>query len=184
MSTGNKDGLPTYVGNTDSVSISLASREFAAELRDFYKRNMDYHQPWSYNSDDESVYFDKVASKTRIGLFVWDTSKQHLIGVINLNEPVYGGFKSAYIGYCGDYAYSGRGYIKKALALVIDYAFNDLGFHRLEANIQPGNAASIRMVEQLGFTKEGFSPKYLCVGGLWCDHERWAIIVDNWKAQN
>jgi ribosomal-protein-alanine N-acetyltransferase len=68
----------------------------------------------------------------------------------------------------------------EGLALVLRHAFRRLGLHRLEANIQPENLASRRLVRRLGFRKEGFSPRYLKVGGRWRDHERWAIVRDAW----
>ena len=71
--------------------------------------------------------------------------------------------------------YERQGFMKWAMGVIIKKAWNDLKLHRLEANIQPGNAASIALVKNLGFTKEGYSPAYLKVGGRWRDHERWAI---------
>jgi ribosomal-protein-alanine N-acetyltransferase len=68
----------------------------------------------------------------------------------------------------------------EGLALVLDRAFGELGFHRLEANIQPANPASAALVSRIGFRKEGFSPQYLFVDGAWRDHDRWAILSDEW----
>jgi ribosomal-protein-alanine N-acetyltransferase len=51
------------------------------------------------------------------------------------------------------------------------------------AHIQPANIASRALVQRAGFTREGFSPRYLKIGGRWCDHDRWAINADQWKAQ-
>jgi ribosomal-protein-alanine N-acetyltransferase len=55
-----------------------------------------------------------------------------------------------------------------------------LGFHRLEANVQADSARCIGLIRRLGFRKEGFSPRYLKIGGEWRDHERWAILAEDW----
>ncbi len=60
-------------------------------------------------------------------------------------------------------------------------AFGELGLHRLEANIQPDNAASIALVRKPGFRLEGYSPRYLKIAGRWRDHERWAILAEEWR---
>jgi ribosomal-protein-alanine N-acetyltransferase len=66
----------------------------------------------------------------------------------------------------------------EGMRLVIGRAFGTLRLHRLEANIQPANAASIALVRRLGFRKEGLSRRYLKIGGRWRDHERWAILAE------
>ena len=63
----------------------------------------------------------------------------------------------------------------------MDYAFGKLRLHRVEANIQPTNVASIALARRVGLRLEGYSPKYLKIAGRWCDHERWAINADQWK---
>ena len=73
--------------------------------------------------------------------------------------------------------------MSEALGLVLKYSFEKLRLHRLEANIQPSNRASIALVKRTGFVREGFSRRYLKICGRWRDHERWAIIVEDWKAK-
>ena len=72
----------------------------------------------------------------------------------------------------------------EAVGLTLKFAFKNLKLHRVEANVQPQNLASIAVLRKNNFTEEGFSPKYLKIGGRWRDHERWAIIAENWKKKN
>jgi [ribosomal protein S5]-alanine N-acetyltransferase len=102
------------------------------------------------------------------------------MGVVNLNEIVRGAFHSAYLGYYGFNPHARQGYMAEGLGLVLRHAFRRVGLHRLEANIQPGNRASRALVRRLGFRREGFSPRYLKIGGRWRDHERWAIVREAW----
>jgi len=106
-----------------------------------------------------------------------------IVGFFNISEIVRGGFQSAYLGYGGVAAYAGQGYMREGLELVLARAFTELGLHRLEANIQPGNQASIALVQRCGFVREGFSERYLKIGGRWRDHERWAIRAEQWRAR-
>ena len=111
------------------------------------------------------------------------TEEGELAGVININEIVRGVFCSGYLGYYGFVPHNGRGYMKKGLRAVMEEAFRREQLHRLEANIQPDNEASRQLVQRCGFRLEGFSPRYLKLAGRWRDHERWAITVEEWKAQ-
>ena len=106
-----------------------------------------------------------------------------IVGSINLSQIFLGGFRSAYLGYYVGAQYSGKGYFTEAMQLILGYAFEDLKLHRLEANIQPANVASLKLVKRAGFIREGFSRRYLKIGGRWRDHERWAIIAEDWKSK-
>jgi ribosomal-protein-alanine N-acetyltransferase len=106
-----------------------------------------------------------------------------IVGYFAISNIVRGPFQSAFLGYGGVAGHTGRGYMTEAMDLVLRRAFTDLRLHRLEANIQPANAASIALVRRCGFELEGFSPRYLKVGGRWCDHERWAIRAEGWRAR-
>ena len=82
-----------------------------------------------------------------------------LAGVININEIVHGTFRSGYLGYYAFVPHNERGYMIEGLRAVVSQAFRVLRLHRLEANIQPDNESSRRLVQRLGFRYEGFSPR-------------------------
>jgi ribosomal-protein-alanine N-acetyltransferase len=105
---------------------------------------------------------------------------QRIIGVCNLSQIFRGNLQQAFLGYWVGAAFSGRGYMTDALRLVLRYGFENLKLHRIEANIQPENGDSKRLVTRVGFRLEGFSPRYLKVVGRWRDHERWAICREDW----
>ena len=104
-----------------------------------------------------------------------------IVGYFNISQIIRGPLQSAFLGYGGVAEWSGSGYMSAALRLVLERAFTDLALHRVEANIQPGNAASIALVERCGFVREGFSERYLKIGGHWRDHARFAIRAEQWQ---
>ena len=105
-----------------------------------------------------------------------------LVGFINVSEIIRGKLSSAFLGYGAIAEFAGRGYTAEGMQLMLREAFTTLGLHRLEANIQPENLPSIAVARRAGFVREGFSERYLKVGGRWRDHERWAIRAEQWRA--
>ena len=101
-----------------------------------------------------------------------------LVGIFTISQIVRGYFQSAYLGYYASARHAGKGLMSESMVLVLDHAFGPLALHRLEANIQPGNAPSIALARGAGFRLEGYSPRYLLIGGRWRDHERYAITAD------
>lgn len=107
----------------------------------------------------------------------------HLAGEINLNIVQRGPFQSAYVGYWIDEARAGQGLTPEALVLVCRAAFEDLHLHRLQVSIIPRNGASRRVVEKVGLREEGLAQRYLEINGVWEDHIRYAITVEEWEAR-
>jgi ribosomal-protein-alanine N-acetyltransferase len=106
-----------------------------------------------------------------------------LVGVFNVSEIVRGPLQSGYLGYYSFLPWAGRGYMREGLELLLRQTFVRYKLHRLEANIQPANVRSIALIRGAGFRKEGYSPRYLKIAGRWCDHERWAILTEEWSAR-
>lgn len=104
------------------------------------------------------------------------THDDQLAGVVNINNIARGSLQSGSLGYYGFEETAGLGLVRESVGLVVRRAFGELGLHRVEASIQPGNAASRRLIEALEFRHEGFSPSFLLIGGKWCDHDRFALL--------
>jgi [ribosomal protein S5]-alanine N-acetyltransferase len=139
------------------------------------------HRPWITAPETAAefrVYLRKMAQPINRGYLVCRTDTDEIAGVINLTNMILGPFRSGYLGYYALRGHEHRGYMRAGLEAVTRHAFGTLKLHRLEANIQPGNAASIALARACGFSKEGYSPRYLKIGGRWRDHERWAIRAD------
>ena len=100
-----------------------------------------------------------------------------IVGAIHITEIVRGRFRSGFLGYYAFSGYERTGLMRDGLKAVLRHAFSVQKLHRLEANIQPENAASIALVRSCGFLREGYSPRYLKIGGRWRDHERWAMVA-------
>lgn len=142
------------------------------------------HRPWVYPPKDEqafSAYVDRTSSERFRGFLICLQQTGAIVGVANLSEIVGGVFQSTYLGFYGHRAYTGQGLMKEGLQLLLRHAFHELKLHRIEANVQPANDRSLTLVRALGFQKEGFSPKYLKIGGRWRDHERWALLAESYK---
>jgi ribosomal-protein-alanine N-acetyltransferase len=138
------------------------------------------HRPWLYPPLDPEGYRAYLArlDERKYGFLACRAEDGAIVGWLNVSEIVRGALQSGFLGYGGVAEHAGRGYMTEAVTLVVREAFGPLGLHRLEANIQPGNHPSLALAKRCGFEKEGFSPRYLKVGGRWRDHERWAIRAD------
>ena len=152
-------------------------------LHELHQRSANYHFPWAEPALSEEGckrYIRRSQTEAFVGLLIWHAIEHRLVGVANLSQIFYVSFQNAYLGYYGGVDYAGQGLMTEGVRLVLNHAFDTLKLHRIEANIQPGNIASIKLVKRLGFANEGFSRQYLKINGEWRDHERWAITVENW----
>jgi ribosomal-protein-alanine N-acetyltransferase len=161
------------------------------EFRELLRASEDFHRPWSpapppgHDPYGRAAFLEYVRSSgpaaRRERRLVCRASDDRILGAAHLSEIVAGCFQSAYLGYWIGAPFARQGYMGEALPLVVTLAFEVLGLHRIEANIRPENAASVRLVKKAGFKKEGYSPRYLKIDGEWRDHERWTILADEEK---
>jgi [ribosomal protein S5]-alanine N-acetyltransferase len=183
---------------SDSIPPPLATRPGSrVQLRDLVladcdaflemvRESRDLHRPWTYPPERADQFEDLVSRTVRDDfacLVTTLTENGDIVGIFTVSQIVRGYFQSAYLGYYASARHAGKGLMGESMALVLDHAFGPLALHRLEANIQPGNAPSVALARGAGFRLEGYSPRYLLIGGRWRDHERYAITADE-HAQN
>ncbi len=111
---------------------------------------------------------------------VFEHGSGSLIGDVSMYGIQRGPFQSVSIGYSMDQDHTGRGYMTEAVRLAVRHAFQDLMLHRVEAVVHPSNTASIRLLEKVGFKREGLARKSLKVQGRWLDHYYYAILEEDW----
>lgn len=165
-----------------AVTVAPVTPTDEPEFIESVRASRSLHHPWIDMPDDAArfaAYLERMTAPDQFGYLVRHGSCGRLCGFVNVGNVVRGALQSAYLGYGAFAGHEGRGLMTEGLRAVIDIAFGELRLHRVEANIQPGNARSLALARRLGFEKEGFSPRYLYVDGDWRDHERWALRNDD-----
>ena len=169
------------------VALRVLERSDREAFLALARESRELHRPWTY-PPERSDQFDDLFARSRRDDFACLVAglaedAREIVGVFTISQIVRGAFQSAYLGYYAHQRHAGRGLMREAMEQVLDHAFGPLALHRLEANIQPGNQPSIALARGAGFRLEGFSPRYLLIGGQWRDHERYAITADERAAQ-
>lgn len=165
------------------VAIRPLQLEDGPALTALAVESREVHHPWIHpprNADEFAELVERMRQPASRGWTVVDLSSGAPIGFIGLSQIFMGAFGSAYSSYWIGKGHEGQGKMTEAMRLMLHVAFREIGLHRIEANVQPGNLASIALVRGLGFVKEGYSENYLKILGEWKDHERWAIRGEIW----
>lgn len=175
---------------TKRLMLSPARLGYAGLCADFYKRNARFLSAFEPVRDVEfytresqqMILLEEIAAakeKEAAPFYLFRKDKpDFLIGKISLNNMVWGGFCSCFMGYKMDEACINRGYMTEAVEAVVKYGFETLGLHRIEANVMPRNARSLRVLEKCGFVNEGISRRYLRINGVWEDHVHMVLLND------
>jgi [ribosomal protein S5]-alanine N-acetyltransferase len=164
---------------TNRVTISTLSPADCAEFVAAAAASKRLHSPWVSPPVTSAAFqarIKRMQPPINYAFAIRTRNDGALIGYADVTNVVRGLFLSAYVSYYAFQGYERQGLMTEGLQLVIRHAFGKLRLHRLEANIQPGNVPSIALMRACGFSKEGYSPKYLKIRGRWRDHERWALI--------
>ena len=164
------------------IQLVPPRRSLARDLPEFYRRNREFfrkYEPlrspefYSLRVQQELLGDEIAAQKTGSSccFYIQEAGAQSgIIGTISLTGIIRGAFCSAFLGYKMDQEYINKGYMTMAVGMVTEYAFQNLGLHRIEANVMPWNEASLRVLEKNGYVKEGLAKNYLKINGKWEDH--------------
>ncbi len=149
------------------------------------RRSRDLHRPWVSPPTTELGYrrwLEQLRHGNHDRLLAWHPTDRAVVGYFGINEIVLGSRRGANLGYWANADYVGQGYMTEGMELVLRHVFRTLRLHRVEANVLSENESSKALLERFGFRFEGISARYLKVGGVWRDHERWALTVEDWCA--
>lgn len=164
------------------IQLVPADLSLAEQVVDYYKRNRDFLEAFEpVRSEDfftleyqQTVLKKEIAeyeARTAFRFYILSVEQPtKIIGIIGLNNVVWGAFCSAFLGYKLDKDFANKGYMSMAVGMLTRYAFEELGLHRIEANVMPKNKTSLRVLEKNHFVNEGISKYYLNINGVWEDH--------------
>jgi [ribosomal protein S5]-alanine N-acetyltransferase len=161
-------------------ALSYCHEVHAKEFARAASNSKSIHRSWVHPPRTEKEAIALARNRkgpSDYGYVIRDFDSGEIAGFIEITNIVRGAFQSGYLGYYMFKGFERRGYMKWVLEkLIKKKAWGELKLHRLEANIQVGNTASIELVKSLGFHQKVYSPRYLKICGRWRDHERWAIL--------
>jgi ribosomal-protein-alanine N-acetyltransferase len=175
---------------TGRLVLRTIDSSFAARSLDYFVRNRVFFKAWMPTADDTfytlafheeklQIERDLLNQDRSIRLWIFkkeDRDFKRIIGDLAFSNIIRGAFQSCHLGYKMDGSEINKGLMTEALKRAIQFAFDELRLHRIEANIMPKNVRSIKVVEKLGFVNEGVSRKYLNISGVWQDHSHYVLL--------
>jgi len=154
--------------------------------------SQDWLRPWDPLPSAGGMGSPEAVVDRAIATADMETGQRHLVcrgdsgaivGMCNLSQIFRGPFDNACMGWWRGPAGGGQGYMTQGVLLVLRRAFEQLGLHRVEANIMPRNGPSKALAVRCGFRFEGYSPNYLQIAGRWEGHDRYAMTREDWEGR-
>jgi [ribosomal protein S5]-alanine N-acetyltransferase len=182
-------GEPELTVKGQRVYLRAPAMADHAEWASLREQSRDFLTPWEpiWPADDLTRaafrrrlkrYAEDQRTDQAYAFLIFRDEDHALVGGITLANLRRGVAQAGSIGYWVGESYARQGYMSAALRALIPFAFDSLRLHRLEAACIPSNAASIRLLEKSGFTREGYAREYLCINGVWSDHLLFARLKE------
>jgi ribosomal-protein-alanine N-acetyltransferase len=182
------DPLPSVVG--EGVVLRTPQAIDHAEWAALREQSRDFLTPWEpiWPADDLSRsafrrrirrYTEDLRTDQSYAFLIFRSNDGRMVGGLTLANVRRGVAQAGSLGYWMGFPYARQGYMTAAVRAVIPFAFSTLRLHRLEAACIPTNSASIRLLENTGFVREGYAREYLCINGIWQDHLLYGRLRDS-----
>lgn len=170
------------------VPHSSDFREWAALRRESAGFLIPWEPRWATDELERTAwnqrlrrYRREAAGGTAIAFLIFENEGGRLVGGITMGNIRYGVSQSAQLGYWMGQRYAGRGFMQDAIAAMLQFAFETMRLHRMEAACIPSNQRSIHVLEKAGFRREGLLQAYLLINGKWQDHFLYGLISEDWR---
>ena len=179
--------MPLLTLPCQRLTLAILAPDQAELESEFYRRNQRHLAPWSPIRTTEYFSTEQIRRRLEIHASAFEAGLavhfalltpdgQQMIGACNFSGIIRGAFQACYLGYHIDEAQQGQGLMQEALEAGIGYMFDTQNLHRIMANYIPGNERSARLLERLGFEREGYAKAYLNIAGRWQDHVLTALV--------
>lgn len=183
----NSNNINVFRLRGNRIELKILTPEDSKDVYEYYVRNKDYLKPFEPSRDADFYTlkgqrellmegYKQFLNDTSVNFGIYKDKK--FIGKIQLSNIVLGVFHNAFVGYSIDEKYQKNGYMKEALNLVLDYAFDDMDLHRIEASTLVDNIPSQCVLKGCGFEEVGVSKRYLFINGKWRDHKIFYITKE------
>lgn len=172
------------------ITLKILNVDSTEDMLNYYTKNKEHLKSYEPTRDDSFYSIEAqrqiIAENYKqflngLGACFGIYASSKLIGKVQLSNVVYGVFKSGIVGYSIDTEFQGKGYMKEALSLLIKYAFEEMGLHRIEASTLVDNIKSQRVLKGCGFQELGLNKNYLYINGKWRDHITFYKIINESK---
>jgi [ribosomal protein S5]-alanine N-acetyltransferase len=183
--------LPSIEGN--GVTLRTPQTTDFEEWAALREMSRDFLTPWEPTWPDDDLtrsafrrrikrYTEDLRADQGYAFLIFRSGDGALVGGLTLANIRRGVAQAGSLGYWMGLPFIRHGYMTAAVRAVIPFALTSLRLHRLEAACIPSNAASIKLLENTGFTREGYAREYLCINGTWQDHLLYARLKDSVKS--
>lgn len=174
---------------TDRLILKVLSPAYAPLVLEFYEQNKEYFEPWeparvgnfyteNFHRANLGCECNEIMKSAFLRYWIFRKEKpSEIAGTVCFSNMQRGAYQSCALGYKMDHLLWCRGYAEEACRSAISVIYDSYHIHRIEALVHPSNLPSLKLIEKLGFYREGLSQSCIKINGSWEDHYRYSMIT-------